>query len=153
MHCEAFHLRAELPALAVFNAQLCDRLAAGPHPPQERVTSTILLLLDELPSNVIKYGHPDGTGAEHDIGVRIWLDETAFTIEIEDDGAPFDPTVPRAAMPADEGPWEDRPVGGWGLALVRQTVDELAYRREQSLNQLTLRKRFLSEGEARADFP
>lgn len=149
MREETFHLRAALPGLALFNEQLCERFADAP----PRVISTILLLLDELLTNVIKYGHPDGRGAEHEIRVCICLDETGFTMKIEDDGAPFDPTLPRAAPAANDGPWEDRPVGGWGLELVRQTVDELAYQREQCLNKLTLRKRFLSEDEGGAIAP
>lgn len=141
MAAETFQLRASLPALALFNEQLCERLASSP----PGVTSTILLLLDELLTNVIKYGHPDGRGAEHEISVRIYLEVTGFTIEVVDDGAPFDPTAPQAAAAADSESWEDRPVGGWGLQLVRQMVDELAYRREQSLNKLILHKRFPPE--------
>lgn len=140
MPCEHFRLKCAHSALAAFNADAGLRLAAGPCPPDEATTATLFLLLDELLTNVIKYGHPGQHDTDHEIGVMICLEPTELVIEIVDDGVPFDPTAPPPPTTAALA-WEDRPVGGWGLELVRRTVDEAAYRRDQSRNRLTLRKR------------
>jgi anti-sigma regulatory factor (Ser/Thr protein kinase) len=61
-------------------------------------------------------------------------------VVIRDRGAAFDPgSVPAADVTSG---WEDRPVGGLGWHLIRQSVDEIDYEREPSGgNRLTLVKR------------
>ena len=142
MHCETFRLAGEAAALEPFNAQVRARLAAGPFPPDDATAAALFLVLDEWLTNVIKYAHPGGGGAAHEITVCVCLDAAEFVVDIEDDGVAFDPTAAAAPAVADEVPWEDRPVGGWGLELVRRTVDSVAYRRDESRNKLTPRKRF-----------
>ena len=75
-------------------------------------------------------------------GIEISLssEEEAITIEITDDGEPFDP-LNDAAEPDLTSPLGERRVGGLGLYLVRSMVDELHYRREQGKNHLVLMKR------------
>lgn len=102
--------------------------------------STILLLLDELLTNVIKYAHPGATPGAHEMRVEVEWSAAEFCLRIEDDGVAFDSTQARPASASNPAGWEDRPVGGWGLELVRQSVDEFAYRRDGSVNKLTLRK-------------
>ena len=147
---ETFRLRAELAALAPFNARVRGHLAAGPPPPDATRDAALFLLLDELLTNIIKYGYPVGDGASHEIEVRLGLEAAGFVVDVEDDGVPFDPTaIPVRAPAADDLPLEDRPVGGWGLELVRQTVDVAHYRRDGSKNKLTLSKSFVAAAGSR----
>jgi anti-sigma regulatory factor (Ser/Thr protein kinase) len=57
---------------------------------------------------------------------------------IEDNGIPFDPTVAAASEPG--GELDDRPIGGLGLHLVRQSIDRMHYRRDGERNVLTISK-------------
>lgn len=93
------------------------------------------LILDELGVNVMSYG-----GEVSGIEISLSSEEEAITIEITDDGEPFDP-LNDAAEPDLTSPLGERRVGGLGLYLVRSMVDELHYRREQGKNHLVLMKR------------
>jgi len=101
----------------------------------------IRLALDEVLTNVIEYAFVDA--GEHAIEVRLAVADNLVTVEIEDDGRPFNPLeVPRPDLAR---PVEERPIGGLGVHLVRQVMNGLAYRRERGKNILTLTKRFIGE--------
>ena len=95
------------------------------------------LVLEELAVNVINHGHDDGF---HEMEIVVTSEAEVLTIEIADDGKPFDP-VKDGPSPNLTGPLEDRLVGGLGLHIVRTTMDEMCYRREGGKNHLTLVKR------------
>ncbi len=95
----------------------------------------VTLVLDELGVNIVKYG-----GEVSEIEVSLSSGKEAVTIEITDDGRPFDP-VNEAAEPDLASPLEERRIGGLGIHLVRNVMDEMHYRREQGKNHLTLMKR------------
>ena len=60
-------------------------------------------------------------------------------MDVEDDGTPFDPL---AAPPVDTSlPLGDKPIGGLGVHLMRQFMDELSYARADGKNMLRMRKR------------
>ena len=92
------------------------------------------LVLEELGLNIMDHGHDGGI---HDIDIVLTSEEDAVTIEIIDDGRPFDP-LNDAPPPDLDSSLADRRVGGLGLHLVRSTMDELRYRRERGKNHLTL---------------
>ncbi len=96
------------------------------------------LVIEELGVNIVNYGHDDEEG--HAIEIEIVSNPESLTIEIIDDGRPFDPLT-EAPPPDTRSPLEDRPLGGLGIHLVRSMVDEISYRREGSRNRLTLVKR------------
>ena len=60
----------------------------------------------------------------------------ALHISLTDDGVPFDPT----AHVANADAVAERQVGGLGISLIRQIVDQMRYRRVDDTNQLTLIK-------------
>jgi serine/threonine-protein kinase RsbW len=92
--------------------------------------------LDEILTNVISYGYPEG--GEHVITVRLALKGADLVIEVEDDGRPFNP-LDIAPPDLEESP-EERPIGGLGLHFVRKMMDRLEYRREQDKNILVMVK-------------
>ncbi len=94
------------------------------------------LVLEELGLNVINHGKSENL---QQIEIRLTSKADALTIEIVDNGLPFDPL--RDAPPPDlESGVEERSVGGLGVHLVRTMMDELHYRREGGRNHLTLVK-------------
>ncbi len=91
------------------------------------------LCLEEAVVNVFRYAYPDGPG-EVEVVCRPGTRE--FTIEIVDQGIPFNPlSLPSPDLDADI---QRRPVGGLGVFLIRTLVDEVRYRREGGRNILTL---------------
>ena len=98
----------------------------------------INLCLDELTTNVVKYAHADdGTRKIH---ITLASEPDLITIEMMDNGPPFDP-LHDAPQPDLEASLEDRRIGGLGIHFVRTLMDEVRYRREQNRNHLTMIKR------------
>lgn len=94
------------------------------------------LVLEELFTNVLKYGHPSATP----VTVSLDWSRPLLTIELRDaDSDFFDPT---AVPPADTNrPIEERSAGGLGLHLIRKMAVRFAYTYEGrvSLTTVTLR--------------
>ena len=108
------------------------------------------IILDELFTNVVKYGYEDAVVAGHPEGhpeglieVALSLEADRLIIEFVDDGRPFDPLT--SPLPDLDLPAETRPVGGVGIAIVRGLVDERAYRRDGNRNRLTLGRNVLRQ--------
>lgn len=126
----------ELEQVAAF----VDRFGQDRRIPQS-VANDLNVCLDELLNNTISYGYDDR--GEHSITLILRFTSDLLTIEIQDDGKPFDPTKVDAKVP--EGTLQSRKVGGLGIYFVRTLVDEMEYRRVGQLNVLTLRKRMKAE--------
>lgn len=92
------------------------------------------LALEEVVINVINYAYDDGL---HEFQVSLTSKADALTIEIIDDGRPFDP-LNDAPKPDVNAAMEDRNIGGLGIHLVSKMMDDVRYRREEGKNHLTL---------------
>lgn len=88
------------------------------------------LAVEELGTNIIKYGYDDHN--EHLIQIRVSSDEHALQIDLEDDGHEFDPWS--RADPDPNLGLEARPPGGWGISLVRRMAAGAGYRRVNGRN-------------------
>ncbi|MBI3784037.1 MAG: SpoIIE family protein phosphatase [Deltaproteobacteria bacterium] len=94
------------------------------------------LALDEVLTNIISHGY--GDEATHEIIARCHLGDGTWRFEIEDDARPFNPLS--AAAPDLQQPFEERPIGGLGIHIVRRVMDELEYKREHDKNVLVMSK-------------
>lgn len=101
---------------------------------QSAVSQSLILAFDELLSNIIYYAYRDDD--EHEIDIRIDLTETAVTATIMDDGVPFNPF--RLEEPDTTASLEAREVGGLGIHLVRQIIDQVGYKHHDGKNIVTL---------------
>ena len=102
----------------------------------QAITVNINLVIEEALTNIIFYAFPDNN--KHDIKVSVTLNNNMLTIEITDDGIPFNPLSqqqPDITLPA-----EERPVGGLGIFLISQIMDKMDYKRHENQNILTLSK-------------
>ena len=95
----------------------------------------INLVLEELTLNIMNYGYTDEE--IHYIDVSVQTEDSNVTIEIVDDGRPFNP-ISDAPAPDLEGPMMDRRIGGWGVHIVRTIMDDVSYVRTDNKNRMTL---------------
>jgi len=102
----------------------------------DEVKHDIKLVLDEIITNIISYAFDDDN--EHEISVKIYIDNNKLSINIEDDGRPFDPL--EYPQPDTSKPLEERDIGGLGVFFVRELMDEIEYERKEKKNILTITK-------------
>jgi serine/threonine-protein kinase RsbW len=134
----AIELDNELAEIERFEGEF--QAFAARHGLAPRIIGQIWLAFDELLTNTISYGFPEGGG--HKISVRLDMDGDRFTAELTDDGVAFDPLA--AAEPDLDADLEEREIGGLGIHFVRVVMDSLDYRREKDQNRLVMTKRILS---------
>jgi len=99
------------------------------------------LAMDELFTNIISYGFTDDQ--EHWVSFTLTFADEELSITIEDDGIPFNPLL--CKKPDLDLPVEASPVGGLGIHLCRNMMDEMDYRRSADRNIVTIRKKKVSK--------
>jgi len=123
----------QIPQLADFVETIASeaRLEQG-------LAMSLNLALEEAVTNVIMYAYPEGSDGLVDIEAIIR--EKSLEFIITDSGTPFDPT---AAPEADINLGvEERQIGGLGIFLVRNIMDEVRYNRtEDGKNVLSMIKK------------
>lgn len=97
----------------------------------------IRLACEEIIVNIIHYAYPDHTDGYIDI--TITDDGRALYIIISDGGKPFNPL--ECQRPDTSLSPEDRAIGGLGIFLVRQMMDNVSYCYNYGENKLTLVKK------------
>lgn len=120
--------------VARVNAAFAEFAAA--HALPASIRRSMLVVLDELLHNTISYGFEGREGGEVSIEVELHPDRLSVTLT--DDGKPFNPL----GLPAPDTTLsvEQRPIGGLGIHLVRQMMDEVSYHRRTDHNVVTLAK-------------
>ncbi len=89
------------------------------------------LALEEMISNVIKYGYEDRD--VHEIGVDLDFRSDAVRVRLTDDGRAFNPLT-EAKKTRTAADLSEQGIGGLGVFLVRQLAGDLKYRREADRN-------------------
>lgn len=104
-----------------------------------KVLQAVDLALEEHLTNVMTYGYEEA--APRDVRIRLTVDGGWVQVEVEDDGRPFNPlAAPRVDTSL---PLEEKPVGGLGIHIIRQFMDELDYHRTGGKNILRMRKQIV----------
>ena len=94
------------------------------------------LVMEEMVSNVIFYAYPEGSTA--DIELVAESDGKELTFVLSDKGKEFDPTAKIDADP-DVNPAE-RDIGGMGIYIVKNIMNQVTYQRLEGKNLLTMKK-------------
>jgi anti-sigma regulatory factor (Ser/Thr protein kinase) len=102
----------------------------------QALAMNINLVIEEALSNIIFYAFTDND--KHEIKISVSLNNNMLIIKITDNGIPFNPLEQQ--QPDINLPAEDRPVGGLGIFLISQIMDEMHYDRQKNHNILTLNK-------------
>jgi serine/threonine-protein kinase RsbW len=132
--CVSFELKNQLSELSALSDHL-ERMGAALGIPK-RSLFEVNLALDELFTNIISYGFSDQSA--HTIRISVSAENNLLTVVLEDDGVPFNPLMrPPAELPCSLAECK---VGGLGIHLVKNLIDEVSYSRCGNKNVLTLKK-------------
>ena len=96
----------------------------------------IQVCVEEMFVNVAHYAY---NGAEGTVTLDIDVDNGVMTITLTDEGMQFDPLAkkdPDITLAASE-----RPIGGLGIFMVKKSMDEVEYKRENNKNIFTMKKK------------
>lgn len=123
---------AEISKLNGFIDEIGEAFSLSPD-----VIFNLNLVLEEAVVNVINYAYPK---EEHEsIYLSAKLHEGSIVLVLTDTGKEFDPTMaPEADITLSA---EERPIGGLGIFLIRQIMNEVRYERIDGKNVLTLEKK------------
>jgi serine/threonine-protein kinase RsbW len=135
-HSFSYEIRNQPTALQCLKQELDSTLSTELK--AFEVRATVLLVIDELVSNLLKHGfsvEPDQRSF-----LKIEFDDDWLEIELKDNGHRFNPLVQPKPISLGQG-LSDRPVGGLGLYLVLKMMDETHYEWRQPWNCLRLRKK------------
>ncbi|MBQ7414820.1 MAG: ATP-binding protein [Prevotella sp.] len=94
------------------------------------------LVIEEMVVNVISYAYPEGK--EADIELKAESKGKELTFVLSDRGREFDPTLSEPAD-MDVNPAE-RDLGGMGIYIVKNIMNEVTYQRLEGKNLLTMKK-------------
>lgn len=102
-----------------------------------KIINQILLVVEEIFVNIAKYAYKDGNG---ECRVTIFKDkEDTFKCMFEDTGIPFDPL--QESDPDLTVSSKDRKVGGLGIYLSKNIMDDIRYEYKDNKNTLTIVKK------------
>lgn len=100
----------------------------------KQLASRMRLAVDEIVTNIVVHGYQE-TDLTGDIQIEAHLDDEKLTIVVEDTGPHYDPT--QHDMPTAEElgqPLDTRDIGGLGIYLAINGIDEFFYERANDRN-------------------
>ena len=121
----------DLQHVAAFVEEIADELQLSPE-----LTMNFNLVLEEMVSNVIFYAYPKEN--DQPIILTATSDDDSISFIITDEGRAFDPTA-REDADMSVNP-ADRQLGGMGIFITRQIMDDVTYQRIDGCNILTMTK-------------
>ncbi len=103
----------------------------------QKAQTQIDIAVEEVFVNIASYAYKNGTG-NASIGVKTDSVTRSVEITFTDSGIPYNPLEkedPDTALSA-----EERQIGGLGIFMVKKSMDDMRYRRENDKNILTIKK-------------
>jgi anti-sigma regulatory factor (Ser/Thr protein kinase) len=103
--------------------------------PDKEQQNNVKMAVEEIFVNIAQYAYPSGEG---DVTVSVSVTPDKLVIEFKDSGTPYNPLAkpdPDMSLPADK-----REVGGLGIYMVKNIMDEVSYEYRDGQNVLTIAK-------------
>ncbi len=108
-----------------------------PLPFSGKVRNRIVIAVDEIVSNVARYAYEGGSGK---FSIKAEADDAGITITVTDSGIPYNPLEkddPDITLSA-----EERGIGGYGIFIVKNTMDDISYEYKDGKNIFVMKKNF-----------
>jgi len=94
----------------------------------------LCLSVDEIATNIVTHGYREA-GLEGDVKIGTTVEDDSLVVILEDHGRPYDPNFHSVPRPEDLTlPLQSKPVGGLGIYLARDGVDDLQYQATDKAN-------------------
>ena len=122
---------SELEKVAQFIEEIGEELGLS-----MELQMNLNLVMEEMVTNVIFYAYPQDE--EADIELLVKSDGKELTFVLSDQGKEFDPTLKEDADP-NINPAE-REIGGMGIYIVKNIMNQVTYQRLEGKNLLTMKK-------------
>ncbi|WP_448562829.1 ATP-binding protein [Trichothermofontia sp.] len=101
---------------------------------EKKAAYNLRLAVDEIATNIVVYGYQGGD-SNRTIVVNVEISDQSLTVILEDTAPKFDPTQQELPDADDlKQPLADRPIGGLGVYLAVQGVDQFQYQRLHNKN-------------------
>ncbi len=121
------------------SAEIIEYVMSSPDiPTDETLMFKIRLSVEEAVENVVRYSYEGGIGWL-EVGTQLSDDGLELMIVLRDAGTPFNPL--EREDPDLTASAEEREIGGLGIFLCKQMMDNIEYRYEDGCNILTMTKR------------
>ncbi len=95
----------------------------------------VMLAIEEMATNIIKYGYDDD--AIHEIDIELCINSDAIVLTMIDDGHEFDPLSVEVSDISSS--LDVRAIGGMGILLTRSMSDSMQYCRKNNKNFLQIK--------------
>lgn len=117
---EILVLKNTLPEVEAFQRRLEETLRGKGF--SDDLIHDLSLVSEEVLVNIVHYGHPQEQQGEHEIKIRLEVDEARRVLmEIRDSAKAFNPLLVE-----DRDPDDDR-IGGWGIPMLKTLTDHVEY--------------------------
>lgn len=127
----------QIPQLASFVDAIAEEAGID-----SSVAMPLNLALEEAVVNVMQYAYPAGTHGT--VTIEAVFNKEQLRFILSDAGTPFDPTAKEDVdISLEVG---NREIGGLGIHLIRQIMDDISYEYKDGKNVLTLYKKINREG-------
>lgn len=105
-----------------------------------KVATQVCIAIDELFANVCMYAYPDREDGDITVGINIIEDPKSVELTFTDSGMPYDPL-------SKEDPdvflsLEERKIGGLGIFMVKNMMDDMTYEYKDGHNVVSIKKLF-----------
>lgn len=127
---ERLILPGTLDSLTKIGAYVLEAAAAAGL--EKKPAYRLRLAVDEIATNAVVYGY-DVAGQKGELVVSAEVGDGTLTIVLEDTGPPYDPYETPSPDDLDQ-PLDDRDIGGLGVFLAVQGVDEFRYEWANGVN-------------------
>ena len=103
------------------------------------VRTQVDIAVDEVFSNIVRYAYGPEKGSAT-VRTDVTDEPLSMTITFIDRGKPYNPLT--TAAPDTTLPARQRRIGGLGVFILKNTMDDIAYEYRDGMNILTIRKMF-----------
>ena len=133
---DSLTLSATLDNVEVATDYVAEKISGLPF--SEKVKNQISIAVDEIVSNVARYAYKEENTGE--VIIEFDSDDKGVSITVCDNGIPYNPLEkddPDVTLSA-----EERGIGGYGIFIVKKTMDNVSYENKDGSNVLTMRKNY-----------
>jgi len=134
---QLYKYRSQIQEIPIIREDLAKLQSVWEIPDSEM--RQIILIAEEIFSNIIRYAFTDSL--EHVVEVQLKKTNDEISIQITDDGIPFNPLEHQPGVSTDPASSVD---GGMGLTLIKTFSNSITYERVNSNNQLLITKKIKS---------